>query len=73
MVLLATDFARRHEPGCFEHRQVLHDAEARQRRDRAAERAERLPVLVEELVEQHAPAGIGERSKHVVHGAKIGD
>ena len=69
-MFLATDLARRHEPGGFEHGQVLHDTEARQRRNGGAERDEGLTVLVEESVEQYPAAGIGEGSEDVVHGAE---
>jgi hypothetical protein len=70
VVLLAPDLARRHQPGGFEHGQVLHDTEARQRRDGGAERDEGLTVVVEELVEKDPAARIGEGSEHVVHGGE---
>ena len=55
------------EPGLLEHPQVLHHAEARHRHA-LLERAQRLPVLALERVEQAAPRRVGERLEHVVHG-----
>ena len=46
--------------------QMLHHSEARHR-EVPLERAERLPVLLEELVEQAAAGGVGEGSEHLVH------
>ena len=37
---------------------------------RSLERAERLPVLLEELVEQAAAGRVRERLEHVVHGRR---
>jgi len=55
-----------HEPGFLELLQMLHHAEAGDREARL-ERAQRLSVLPEELVEQ-APAGrIGEGLEHRIH------
>ena len=52
--------------------QVLHHAEAGHR-EAGFERAQRLPVLPEQLVEQ-APSGrIGQGPEHLVHATKIGD
>ena len=51
----------------FEQLQVLHHAEARHRQP-LFERAQRLPVLLEQLVEQAAPRRVGEGFEHVVHG-----
>ena len=60
------------EPGGLEHLQVLHHAEARHRQS-LLERAERLPVAFEQLVEQ-APAGrVCEGPEHRVHATIIGD
>ena len=56
------------EPGLLEHPQVLHHAEARHRQP-PLERAQRLPVLAEELVEQAPPGRVGERPEHLVHAA----
>ena len=57
------------EPGVLEHPQVLHHAEARHRQA-LLERAERLAVLREQLVEQAATGRVGERAEDVVHGGE---
>ena len=66
MELLATAPARGHEARLLEHPQVLHHAEARHRQP-LLQRAEALPVLPEQLVEQAAARGVGEGPEHIVH------
>ena len=57
------------EARLLEHPEVLHDAEARHRQPRL-QRAQRLPVRLEQLVEQPAPRRIGQRPEHIiVHGS----
>jgi hypothetical protein len=72
VVLLAAAPARDHEAGLLEHLEVLHHAEARHRQP-LLERAERLPVLLEQLVEQAAARRVGEGLEHGVHAWSIGD
>ena len=52
--------------------EVLHHAEPGHVEPRL-ERAQRLAVLTEQLVEQAPPGGIGEGLEHVVHGRIIRD
>ena len=61
--LLADDEAR-----LLQHPQMLHDAEARHRQP-LLERAEGLPVLLKQRIEQAPPGRIGEGSEDTVHGA----
>ena len=63
---------RGHEARLLEHPQVLHDAEARHRQP-PLERAQRLPVLLEQLVEQAPARRVGEGLEHRVHAGIIGD
>jgi len=65
--LLPAPALRDDEAGVLEHAQVLHHAEARHVEARL-QRAQRLRVLAEELVEQVAPGRIGQGPEHVVHG-----
>ena len=64
--LLASAPARGHEPCLLEHLEVLHHAEARHRRP-LLERAERLPILGEEPVEQFPSRRVGECLEDRVH------
>jgi hypothetical protein len=52
-----------------EHPKVLHHAKARHRHP-PLELAEALPILDEELIEQAAAGGVGERLEHLVHSAR---
>jgi len=70
--LLAPSPPGDHEARLLELLQVLHHAEARHL-EAPLERAQRLPVLAEELVEQAPPRRIGEGSEHRVHAGTIGD
>ena len=54
------------EARLFQLLQVLHHAEAGDVEPRL-ERAQRLAVFTEQLVEQAPPGGIGEGPEHVVH------
>ena len=54
------------QAGVLELPQVLHDAEARHR-EPLLQRAERLPVRPEELIEQLAPGRVGQGLEHLVH------
>jgi hypothetical protein len=65
--LLAPAALADHESRLLEYPQVLGDPEARHL-EALDERAERLPVALEEGVEQRAPGGIGEGLEDVVHG-----
>jgi hypothetical protein len=56
--------------GLLEHLEVLHVAEARHRQP-LVERRERLPVLLEETVEQRTSRGIRKRLEHRFHGAGL--
>jgi hypothetical protein len=67
--LLAPTPLRGHETRFLEHPEVLHDAEARHRQP-LLERAECLPVLLEQLVEQAAARRVGEGLEHCVHAAE---
>lgn len=58
MELLSSPPQRRHETRCFEHAQMLHDAEARHR-ERRREFGQRLPVFLKERVEEQPPASAG--------------
>jgi hypothetical protein len=66
MQLLATLAPGRDQPRPLEHPQVLHDAEAGHRQA-LLERAQRLTVLLEQLVQQAAPGRVGKRLEHRVH------
>ena len=66
MQLLAAALSRGDEARLFQHAQVLHHAEPRHR-DALAQLAQRLPVALEESIEQLAAARIGERFEHLVH------
>ena len=57
------------EAGLLEQLQVLHDPEAGHV-EALLERAQRLAVLAEELVEQLAPRRIGEGPEHRVHAGR---
>ncbi len=65
--LLATLLPGHDQARLLEQLQVLHHAEARHR-EAVGQRARRLPVLTEQLVEQGAPGRIGQSAEHVVHG-----
>ena len=54
--------------GLLEHLEVLHDTEAAHL-EALLERAQRLAVLPEELVEQAPSGGVGEGPEHRVHAA----
>jgi hypothetical protein len=54
------------QAGLLEHAQVLHDAKTSHRQP-ALERAQRLPVALEQLVEQAAAGGVANRPEDVVH------
>ena len=54
------------QAGFLEQLQVLHDAETGHREMRP-QRAQRLPVLAEELIEKGPPRRIRERLEHPVH------
>ena len=56
------------QAGLLELLQVLHHAEAGHL-EALLERAQRLPVLAEELVEQAPPRRIGQGPEHLVHAA----
>jgi hypothetical protein len=60
------------ETGLLEHAQVLHHAEARHRQP-LLQRAQRLPVFVEEGVKQLSARGVGEGLENCVHDQRIGD
>jgi hypothetical protein len=65
--LLAAPAPGDHEARLLEQLQVLHHAEAGHV-EPLLERAERLPVLPEELVKEAAPGGVGEGLEHFIHG-----
>ena len=54
------------EARLLEQLQVLHDPEAGHG-EPLLERAERLPVFPEQLVEQAPPGRVGQGSEHLVH------
>src|SRR5439155_25115355 len=56
MQLLPTASPGRHQASLFEHAQVLHHTEARHG-ETPLERCERLPILLEELIEETATSG----------------
>jgi hypothetical protein len=58
--------AGHHQSGLFEHAQMLHDAKSRHRQP-AFERTERLPVFLEQLIEQPPPRRIGQGFEDRVH------
>src|SRR5213592_3351283 len=58
--LLPTDAARRDDLGLLEDGQVLHHTESGHVREVRAQLAERLPVAIEQSIEQQAAARIGE-------------
>src|SRR4029077_20979340 len=64
--LLPAAPARDHEIGLLQQPEVLHDAEARHGQA-LLERTQRLPVLLEELVEQSSPGRVAERLEHLIH------
>ena len=66
MELLAASSPGDHEARLLELLQVLHHAEPRDVEPRL-ERAQRLAVFTEQLVEQAPPGGIGEGPEHFVH------
>ena len=66
MELLAATAPCGHEPRVFEHAEMLHHADARHRQS-GLERAQRLAVLAEQLVEQTPSSRVGERFEHLVH------
>jgi len=68
--LLAAAPPRHHQARILELPQVLHHAEARHR-EALLERAERLPIRHEQLVEQAPPGRIGEGLEHLVHAAQV--
>jgi len=70
--LFAAAPASQHEPRFLELLQVLHDAEARHL-EALLERAQRLAVCAEELVEEAPPSGIGQRPEHLIHARTICD
>src|SRR5512143_983167 len=70
MELLSAPLAGDDEIRLLQHLEVLHHAEARHRQA-TLEGAERLPVLLEEPVEQLAPGRIAERLEHLVHGSRV--
>ena len=57
------------EAGLLELLQVLHHPEAGHR-EALLERAQRLAVLPEELVEQAPPGGVGQGPEHLVHAGR---
>jgi hypothetical protein len=69
VMLLATLAARDDEVCLFEHRQVLHHAEARHLRDGFAELREGLPAVGVEAIEQRPTVPVRKGSEHevVVH------
>jgi hypothetical protein len=58
------------EAGLLEHAQVLHHTEARHRQA-PLECAQRLPVLLEQLVEQASSCRVGEGPEHIVHAGGV--
>ena len=52
--------------GLLQQLQVLHHAEARHRQP-LLERAQRLPVLLEQLIEQASTCRVRKGSEHVIH------
>jgi hypothetical protein len=64
--LLAPTPPGRDQTRLLEHPQVLHDADARHRQ-RLLQRDERLPILLEQRVEQAPPSRICESPEHHVH------
>ncbi len=64
-MLLSPLSSRDHEPGPFEHREVLGHAEARELGDRL-QFALGGAVVFEEMVEQEAAGGVGECLEDVV-------
>ena len=72
VALLAADALRRQEARLLEDAQVLHDPEARHRRQGLAQLTERLAIALVELVEQDPATGVAERPedrRHVVRHA----
>src|SRR5215212_605712 len=72
MEFLAPSSPGYHQARLLELPQVLHHAETRHR-EAPLERAQRLPVLTEELVEQSPPSRISEGLEHRVHAGIICD
>src|SRR5207247_7690007 len=70
--LLAPALLRDPEAGLLEHPQVLHHAEARHRQS-PLERAERLPVFLEQRVEQPPARRGGKGPEHCLHTPSIRD
>src|SRR5262249_43535380 len=68
--LLAPPLLRHHETRIFEHAQVLHHAEAGHR-EAPLECAERLTVLLEELVEQATPRRRSQSPEDRFHGVRL--
>ena len=66
VVLLSTLALGDDEPGFLELLEVLHHPEASHRKP-GLERAQGLPVLPKQLVEEAAPGGIGQCLEHCVH------
>jgi len=64
--LLAAALLRDHEPRLLEDPQVLHHAETRHRQP-LLERTQRLPVDLEQLVEQAATGRVRKGSEDLVH------
>jgi hypothetical protein len=64
--LLAAPAARDHDAGLLEDPQMLHHAEPRHRQP-LLERAERLAVLLEQLVEQAPARRVGQCFEDLVH------
>ncbi len=60
------------QAGVLEDLQMLHDADARHRVVRR-QGTERLPVLLEQAIEEIAPGRVGEGPKDVVHRPSIGN
>src|SRR5439155_2937089 len=72
MELLASPLLGHDEARLFELVQMLHHAEARHP-EPPFERAQRLPVLLEERVEQAPSSWISQRPEHLVHAKTICD
>jgi hypothetical protein len=68
--LFATLAARRDQPGVFQHAQMFHRTKTRHI-EFGAEFGQRSSVALIKYVEQMAPAGVGQRSEHLVHVLRL--